>query len=70
MSDLRKSERQSPASRGAFATVWQWKSWWLLALVVLVVLIAIIYVLAHLSAADSEMYPTTTRQYVSRISRC
>jgi len=36
-----------------------WKLWWVLPLVVLIVLVAIIYVLSHLSAADSEMYPTT-----------
>jgi len=33
--------------------------WWVLIIIVLVVLVAIIYVLSHLSAADSEMYPTT-----------
>ena len=35
------------------------KLWWILPLVVLILLVAIIYVLSHLSAADSEMYPTT-----------
>ena len=35
------------------------KNWWVLALVVLVVLVGIIYLLSWLSAADSEMYPTT-----------
>ncbi len=35
------------------------KYWWLLALVVLILLVAAIYLLSHLSAADSEMYPTT-----------
>jgi len=33
--------------------------WWVLPLVVLLALIAVIYLLSHLSAADSEMYPTT-----------
>ena len=35
------------------------KLWWILPLLVLIVLVVIIYVLSHLSAADSEMYPTT-----------
>jgi hypothetical protein len=33
--------------------------WLVLALIVLVVLVGIIYLLSHLSAADSEMYPTS-----------
>jgi uncharacterized membrane protein len=44
---------------GALAILWQWRTWWLLPLGVLVLLLMIIYVLVHLSAADSEMYPTT-----------
>ena len=35
------------------------RHWWILIIIVLAVLVAIIYVLSHLSAADSEMYPTT-----------
>jgi hypothetical protein len=35
------------------------RPWLLLALAVLVVLVGIIYLLSHLSAADSEMYPTS-----------
>jgi hypothetical protein len=35
------------------------KYWWALGLIVLILLVAIIYVLSRLSAADSEMYPTT-----------
>jgi Family of unknown function (DUF5989) len=35
------------------------KLWWLLPLIVLLVLLGVIYLLSHLSAADSEMYPTT-----------
>jgi len=38
------------------------RHWWLLPAVVLFILMAIIYVLSHLSAADSEMYPTTMLQ--------
>jgi uncharacterized membrane protein len=44
---------------GAIALLWQRKNWWLLPLGVLVLLLVIIYVLVHLSATDSEMYPTT-----------
>jgi preprotein translocase subunit SecG len=35
------------------------RHWWVLTLIMLFVLIGIIYLLSHLSAADSEMYPTT-----------
>ena len=35
------------------------RRWWLLAVLVLLLLVGVIYLLAHLSAADSEMYPTT-----------
>jgi len=35
------------------------RHWWLLGAAVLFILLAIIYVLSHLSGADSEMYPTT-----------
>jgi hypothetical protein len=44
---------------GTWAFLGRRKVWWLLSLAVLVLLLTIIYVLAHLSAADSEMYPTT-----------
>ena len=50
-------------------SVWR-RHWWVIAMVVLVVLVGIIYVLAHLSAADSEMYPTTKwlpQQYIERM---
>ena len=44
------------------------RHWWVLAIVVLVVLVGIIYLLSHLSAADSEMYPTTIlRQNVANL---
>lgn len=46
------------------------RHWWLLGAVVLFILLAIIYVLSHLSAADSEMYPTTKlRAYPTIASR-
>jgi hypothetical protein len=50
---------QTNQTSGAFAFLWQRKTWWLLPLAVLAFLLVIIYVLVHLSAADSEMYPTT-----------
>ena len=40
--------------------------WWILPLLVLIVLVAIIYFLSHLSAADSEMYPTTMLHHMQR----
>lgn len=63
------SELQQTQGNGMFAFLWQRKIWWLLPLVMLMVLLVIIYVLIHLSAADSEMYPTT--QYtVMQILSC
>lgn len=47
------------------------KNWWVLALVVLVVLVGVIYLLSRLSAADSEMYPTTMlRQQLANLNLC
>ena len=46
------------------------KRWWVLAVLVLLLLLGVIYVLAHLSAADSEMYPTTmlcAQQAIARL---
>ena len=44
------------------------RHWWVLAVVVFLVLVGIIYLLSHLSAADSEMYPTTIlRQNVANL---
>lgn len=37
------------------------KIWWILPIAVLFLLIGIIYLLGHMSSADSEMYPTTQR---------
>jgi hypothetical protein len=45
------------------------KLWWVLPLVVLIVLVAFIYVLSHLSAVDSEMYPNTMLRAQESIAR-
>jgi len=63
-----KEALPSSPSRGVFNSPWQRKLWWLLPLGVLFLLIGIIYVLGHMSSADSEMYPTTLLQH-STLSR-
>lgn len=70
MSQQKKHRKQSSAGGGVWRLLWQWKSWWLLPLAVLAILLAIIYALAHLSAADSEMYPTTMRHDSVSTTRC
>jgi hypothetical protein len=50
---------QEEQRRSSLAFLWQRNIWWLSPVVIPVLLLAIIYVLARLSAADSEMYPTT-----------
>jgi ABC-type spermidine/putrescine transport system permease subunit I len=55
---------------GELASLWQRKIWWLLPLGVLALLLVIIYVLAHLSAADSEMYPTTQLMRFAHFLSC
>ena len=62
MTGPQKGASPSSASRSAFGSLWQRKLWWLLPLGVLFLLIGIIYVLGHMSSADSEMYPTTRLQ--------
>lgn len=52
--------QSSPKSANVVAFLWQRKAWWLLPLLVLVLMVAIIFVLARLSSADTEMYPTTS----------
>jgi hypothetical protein len=64
MSEVRQQLAAPPGTRNAFSFLWQRRVWWLLPLVVLALLIGIIYVLAHLSSADSEMYPTTSQTKV------
>jgi hypothetical protein len=59
VADNLKQESPSRAPGGAIALLRQYKLWWLLPLMVLVILLAAIYILGHLSSADSETYPTT-----------
>ncbi|HMD42790.1 MAG TPA: hypothetical protein VKH45_06945 [Candidatus Acidoferrum sp.] len=54
-----KAAQQSKVGDAFGGILWRHKSWWLPALVVLLVLVGIVYVLGHLSSADSEMYPTS-----------
>jgi len=70
MRGLERTSQPSEPAGGTFVFLWRRKSWWLWPLAVLIVLIAIIYALAHLSAADSEMYPTTMRQECAPLTRC
>mgnify|MGYP000887155220 CR=1 FL=1 len=39
--------------------IWKNRWWWILPLGVLVAILIAVYVLGHMSSADSEMYPTT-----------
>ncbi len=58
------------AKSGGFGLFGQRKIWWFLPLVIFVLLLVIIYVLVHLSAADSEMYPTTRLMHFIRVLSC
>jgi Family of unknown function (DUF5989) len=69
MSEPEKQVQQEQTG-GALAFLWQRKVWWLLPLGVLVLLLTIIYVLGHLSAADSEMYPTTQLMHLMNFLSC
>jgi len=63
MNESGNEARQASAGRGR-------KMWWLLPLLVLFLLIGIIYVLGHMSSADSEMYPTTRCVSATRARLC
>lgn len=52
-------EAESATNRASGEVNFLRRRWWVFALLVLAVLLGIIYLLSHLSAADSEMYPTT-----------
>jgi hypothetical protein len=57
-----QKQAQPAGAGGIWGVLWQRKVWWLWPLIVLLLLIAVIYVLAHLSAADPETYPTTMQE--------
>jgi hypothetical protein len=59
MSAANQKTAKSVEGASIFQALWQQRLWWLLPLTVLMVLLGVFYVLGHLSAADSEMYPTT-----------
>lgn len=56
---------QPAAGTGLLHAAWKHRLWWIPALVVLLMLIGIVYLLGHLSSADSEMYPTSSRVVIS-----
>jgi hypothetical protein len=55
---------------GFLSRAWKHRLWWLLPLGVLLLLLGVIYALEHLSSADSEMYPTSSRNYFSLFRPC
>jgi hypothetical protein len=55
---------------GLLSRAWKHRLWWLLPLGVLLLLLGVIYALEHLSSADSEMYPTSSRNYFSLSRTC
>lgn len=63
MTDLQKDTQTVPRARTR-------RTWWLLPLLVLFVLVGIIYVLVHMSSADSEMYPTTQLRSTAAVRLC
>ena len=54
-------EMQPVADGGLLVAFWRNRLWWMLSLAVLLGLIGIVYVLGHLSAADPETYPISSR---------
>jgi uncharacterized membrane protein len=65
-----KAAQQSEEANGFVGVVWRHKGWWLPAVVVLLVLVGIVYVMGHLSSADSEMYPTSSFQTSTYLRLC
>ena len=62
---------QPALAPGSFMSrAWKHKLWWLLPLGVLLLLLGVIYALGHLSSADSEMYPTSSRHHSSLTRPC
>jgi len=50
-------------------SLWLRRNWWLLPIAVLLLLLGAIYILGHMSSADSEMYPTTQVQTTPSCAR-
>lgn len=65
-----KAAQQSEGANGFVGVVWRHKGWWLPAVVVLLVLVGIVYLIGHLSSADSEMYPTSSFQTSTYLRLC
>jgi len=70
MGDQVKATPRPLAGAGFFGTLWKHRLWWILPLGVLLLLIGAIYALEHLSKTDSEMYPTSTRNFSAYIRSC
>jgi len=54
-----KRTEDEARTAGMFTFLRQRTIWWVLSLAVLLLLLGMIYLLAHLSSPDTEMYPTT-----------
>lgn len=57
-----EQSQQPTVANGLAQKLWRNRAWWVLSLAVLAGLLGIIYILGHLSSADSEMYPTSSRE--------
>jgi len=65
-----KAVQPTFATGGFLSRAWKYKLWWLLPLGVLLLLLGGIYALGHLSSADFEMYPTSSRHHASLFHSC
>jgi ABC-type spermidine/putrescine transport system permease subunit I len=63
----RLDEQKKAAHR---AQITSRRIWWLLPVAVLLLLLVVIYVLGHISSADSEMYPTTRLHSIASLRHC
>lgn len=68
--NMGRDARQPQESVGTMALLWKHKLWWMLPLGVLLLLLIGIYALEHLSKTDSEMYPTSTKNFVTFTRLC
>lgn len=65
-----KTVQPSITPGGLMGRAWKLRHWWLLPMGVLLLLLSAIYVLEHLSSADSEMYPTSSWAHASVQRSC